>query len=262
MALKCANKEKSIFGIDVLHLGTPARLAAMCRMWGRPEYGEKGDTSSWTVPPGGREFRFVDNPGANELFPKFYKGLVDAKAYPLAEDQIQGGLFVAGKSALTQGEHGHPYRLLQGIGDNWDFHPEDCMHFPPGPDGRWGTAQETQVRCVSALTEHPEAALQCLDYQTSFEAGLISIPLTGTFSGRRSVYEHFSNEFPYYRDWVEFMDSGIVEGYPMPWCLRDVEVLDVFRAEFAPLFQAEVTWEEQAPVIEKAIQAVFDLDRP
>ena len=76
------------------------------------------------------------------------------------------------------------------------------------------------------------------------------------------MYEHFYEEFPYYREWVQFMDSGIVEPYPMPWNLRDVEVLDVFSAEFAPLFQAEASWEEQAPVIEKAIQAGIDLERP
>ena len=261
LAQKVANKDEGIFGIELAN-STPARLAALCRLWGKPEYGEQGDTSTWLASVDGRQFNFIDNPGAIEFYNKFYRPLVEAGAQPLAADQVQGGLFVAGKSAMYQGHQGHPLRHELAIGDKWEFHPEDAINFPHGPEGRWGTAQEAQVKCVYAKTPHPEEALRVLGYMTGYEAGLEALAKSGNYSGRRSCYMAIADKYPHFKQWDELMMSGIVEPYPMPWNFRDVEVLDVFRNSLDPLWSLTETWDRQAPIVQDEVQKIYDLPRP
>lgn len=260
-AQQVTNKQKKLFGIE-LAATTPARFAALCRTWGKPEYGAKGDTSTWLASPDGKEFNFIDNPGAIEFCTKFMRPLLDAGAQPTQADQIQGGLFVAGQSAMYQGHQGHPTRLELSIGENWDFHPEDAMNFPVGPLGRQGTAQESQVKCIYSGTKHPEEALRVLGYILSKESGLVSLEKTGNYSGRRSVYLEFADRYPHFRQWDELMMAGIVEPYPMPWNLRDLEVSDKYTNTMNPLLQATADWVSQAPVVQGEIQKIYDLPRP
>lgn len=261
LAQKVTNREKGIFGIE-LALTSTARIATMCRIWGKPDYGINGDTSTWLTSIDGKKFNFIDNQGAIEFYTKFLRPLIDSGAQPTEADQIQGGLFAAGKSAMYQGHQGHPVRLELSIGSNWDFHVEDAMNFPVGPDGRRGTAQEAQVKCIYSQTKYPEEALRVLGYITSHESGLASLEKTGNYSGRRSCYLEYAERYPHFTEWDELMVSDIVEPYPMPWNLRDVEVLDTFTNTFAPLIAATTDWGTQAPIVQAEIQKVFDLDRP
>ncbi len=263
LARKVARPEEGIFGFQS-SLGTIGRLANTTRAWGKPEYHAHGDTSTWVTSVDGRQFHLIDNPGAKELLATWLKTLYDERVHPMPEDQVTGGLWVAGQVAMIQAHQGQTMRTKASVGDMWDFHTQDCMMLPVGPEGRMGTSWECHNRCVYAKTKYPQETLELNDYLTSYEAGMISLGMTGNRSGRKSVLADpkWQDEFPIFQAMDEVLTSGIVEEYPMPWNLRDVEVREVQNNTLNPISNGLMTWEEQAHIAQREIQAVFDLPRP
>lgn len=263
LALKCTNADKGIFGIQMV-AHTPGRLTNSVRAWGKPEYGANGDISSWLVSPDGKTYNFVDNPGAKAFFQDWLRPLLDAHAHPTSEDEVQEGLFVAGRVAMYQGHQGYPLRFMKSVGDTWDYHTQDAILLPVGPDGRRGTSWECHNRCVYAKTKYPEETLRLNAFVTSYDAGITSFEMTGNRSGRKSVVRdpRWNEQFPIYKALDELLTSGNVDPYPMPWNLRDVEASDVHENTMAPLIQGTATWDEQAPIVQAEMQKILDLERP
>ena len=263
LIMKCTNPEEGIFGAQMT-LSTQARLSNVIRTWGKPEYGPEGDTSSWLTSVDGRTFRFLENDGAKEFFANWVAPLLKARAHPKTEDQVQGGLFVAGKVAMFQGFLGQLRHNKLAIGDQWDFYPEDAIVLPKGRDGRIGTAQEEDSKAVYSKTKHPEEALMLLGFILSHEGGMFASETMGPWTARRSVLSDpmLVDPYPVLKDVVALWDSGIVEPYPMPWNLRDPEFSDAQNMLIDPLLQGTATWEEQAPLAQSEIQKIFDLPRP
>ena len=263
LARKVARPDEGIFGIQMA-LHTPGRFLNTVRAWGKPEYHAQGDTSSWTVSPDGKKYNFLDNPWAKELISSWLMPLYDERVHPTPEDQVSGGVFIAGKCAMLQAHQGQPMRTKAGVGENWEFHTEDCMILPVGPEGRRGSSWECHNRCVYAKTKYPQEVLQLNDYLTSYEAGMISLSITGNRSGRKSVIADpkWQEEFPIYKAMDEVLTSGTVEVYPMPWNLRDVEANDTHNNLVRPMVDGQEPFETQAPIAQQAMQSLFDLPRP
>ena len=164
---------------------------------------------------------------------------------------------------MVNNHQGYPMRYVKAIGDNWEYHPEDTILMPGGPDGRYGTSQEGNGKCVYSKTKYPEWALRAIGYTVSYEAGLTSLDVTGSYTPRSSVNLYFAEHgYPHYALIDELSKSEDVEPYPMPWNFRDVEVLDVFSNTLDPLWSLTETWERQAPVVQKEVQKIYDLPRP
>lgn len=263
IATKVAKPEEGIFGVE-MYLASPARLEVLSRCWGKPEYGRSGDTSTWLTSPDGKKFNYLDNVGVQEIFTKWYTPLVEARVQPKAEDQVDGGLFVAGKSAIYQGHQGHPQRFKSSVGDKWEYHTQDCLYLPPGPDGRVGSSWHTHMRCISGLTKQPEETMKLAAYLTSHEAQMIALKLTGNRGARKSVYgdPSWSEEFPHYKLHDEILRAGKVEPFCMPWNLRINEFEDIYAQLMDPLINASTPWAQHGPLVQKEVQQVFDLPRP
>jgi hypothetical protein len=198
------------------------------------------------------------------LITEWLQPLFAEKVHPTPEDEVTGGLFIAGKVAMLQAHQGQPMRTKAGVGDKWEFHTEDCMILPVGPEGRRGSSWECHNRCVYAKTKYPQEVLKLNDFLTSYDAGMISLGITGNRSGRRSVIADpkWQAEFPIYKAMNDVLDSGSVEPYPMPWNLRDVEANDTHNNMVRPMTDGAATWDAQAPLAQKEMQALFDLPRP
>ena len=263
LIMKCANPDKSIFGAEMT-LSSQARLSNVFRTWGKPEYGPEGDTSSWLTSPDGRTFQFLDNDAARQFFVDWLAPLLKARAHPKSEDQVTGGLFVAGKAATYQGYLGKLRHNKLAIGEEWDFHPEDAIVLPKGAHGRSGTAQEEDSKAVYSKTKYPEEALRLLGFLFSHEGGMFASETMGPWTARRSVLSDpmLVDPYPVLKDVVALWDSGSVEPYPMPWNLRDPEFSDTQSMLINPLRQGTATWAEQAPVVQSEVQKIFDLPRP
>ena len=262
-ARKITNVEKGIFGFEA-NQGTQGRLNTIARHWGKPQYGASGDTSTWLTDVEGKKFNFIDNVGCIEWFSKWYLPLLKERVIPTAADAVAGGLFEAGRVAIGQGHQGFPRRKELSVGDNWDFHPEDAILFPKGPEGRRGTSQEGHYKCIWSDTKVPREALEFIGFITSVEGGKMGFARTGSYSARKSVWTDPENtsKYPIFIAMHELMESGIVEPYPLPWNLRDQEFTDIFKNLMNPLWQGTTTWEEHAPSVQRQIQAHFDLPRP
>jgi ABC-type glycerol-3-phosphate transport system substrate-binding protein len=258
LAMTCTNTEKGIFGIEMNH-NTPGRICNTLRTYGKPEYGVHGDTSSWLVSPDGKQFRFLDNPAAEEYFTQWYRPLQDAGAQPRV---FESGLFQAGQAALFQAHHGWVRRLEKDC--EWGFEAKDSILMPVGAQGRRGTSQESHMKCVSSETEHVEEALRLCAFITGTEAGKLGLEAHGALSARKSVYNNpeLWERYPHYKLHHELLMSEAVEPYPMPWNFRDPEVRDAHSNLFAPLYAGEQTFEEIAPAIQEEIQKIFDQPRP
>jgi len=262
IAFKCANKEKGIFGMET-PIGTQARMESWLRCWGKPQYGVKGDTSGWITSPDGKKFRWYDNPAADEWYNKYFRPMLDARAYPKAADTVEGGLFAAGLCAILTGYEATLARFVKQI-TKWKFYPEDYV-FRKGREGRYGTSTEVKMRCVSSQTKHPQEALILAAWMCSTEAGIWDIMVQG--SGRAGTKGAFADpkvqaQFPVYKEMHRLLTEGIAEPYPIPWNLRDQEFTDTWVNLSTPLLQGEKNWQEQAPVIQKEIQKLFDQPRP
>jgi hypothetical protein len=245
-------------------MGTPARIEVLARCWGKPEYGPQGDTSTWLTSVDRKKFNFLDNAGVQETFTNWYTPLLEARAQPRPEDRVQGGLFVAGKTGIWQGHHGHPQRMVSSVGDKWEYHSQDTMYLPPGPDGRVGSSWHCHLRCMSTLTEHVDETMRLNASLTSHEAQMIALKLTGNRGARKSVYSHpsWQEDFPHYMIHHEILMAKKVEPLGIPWNLRLDEFDDTFSQLIVPLNTGTATWVEQGPTIQDEVQRIFDLERP
>ncbi|MFH1086510.1 MAG: extracellular solute-binding protein [Chloroflexota bacterium] len=261
-ARKVAKPDKGIFGIQ-MDMGTPARIQTIIRSWGKPQYGAQGDTSAWLFSADGKKYNFQDNPGAKAFFETWLAPLMKERVHPGPADQVQGGLFVAGLCAMYQGHHGHPFRFKSSV-KTWEFHTQDAILLPVGPDKRRGTAWECHNRCVYAKTPNPQETLKLNTYLTSKDAAMEVLGITGNRSGRQSVYRdpRWAAEFPIYKDLDELLMAGTVEPYPMPWNLRDVECSDSWSNNAGPIYTGVEAFAKQAPTVQREMQKIVDLPRP
>jgi len=230
-----------------------------------PEYGRDGDTRGWIVGADQKTFQWLGGLGAERWYKDIYRPMLDARAHPLQADQVEGGLFAAGKLTFTNAHAGDPRAHQLRIGDNWEYHPEDTLLCPVGPDGRQPQCHSSNMFMIGSQSKYPEEALRVVALVSGTEAGIWDIMrIGGTPVARHSV---LSSEITLgINPALAIIDglalAGTVEPYPMPWNFRYKELLDIFRNTWEPLMSGTKSWEEQAPIVQEENQKLMDKDRP
>jgi ABC-type glycerol-3-phosphate transport system substrate-binding protein len=225
MAKKVANKEKGIFGADWV-VNAIHYYENYSRCWGEPNLDDK---SGWLMSEDGRKFQFT-SPACEEAS-KLYVDLRKAGAIPMAGDQIEGGLFIAGKQAFTSA----------------------------GTSGQ--RTFETQM--INSKSQNPDAAWDVMKALTDKDISTWGILHGALQPGRRSCWydEEVNKVIPAFKPCAEIIDKGL-ERFPMPWNLRFVEANDVYQNEGDAIWTLEKTWDEHAQVVQDNVQKVLDMGRP
>jgi len=260
LVLSVANSDKGIFGLTIDH-GRTFGNAQWSRCWGRPDYGPNGDTRGWIISADGKTFNFANNEFQKTWYNDWYLPLLEAKAIPKAEDQVEGGLFYGGLQAIQQWQVMSPRRTWLRVQGQWDYSLDDYFLMPHGPDGRIGTASQSQNWQVGGLTKYPEESLRLIGFYTSREAGLFEIfEAESGYTSRASVYTDpkVVEYSPNYQPTHDLLMTGNVEPSPTPWNLRWAEVADAFSNLYEPLREGRLSWDEQAPVIQEEIDKILE----
>jgi multiple sugar transport system substrate-binding protein len=265
-ARQCTDTDKGIFGVYLSGMWSHIYSENVIRAWGKPEYGPDGDTSGWTVQPGGKIFKWYEHPGPTAFYNEWFRPLLEERVHPLTADDVEGGLFVANRAAFMATAVSGPAGYKLRVGDQWDYHTEDTILLPVGPDGRQGTCHSANMMFVASSTKYPEEALRLIGAMTSTEAGVWATLTHGsTTVARQSVVTH--PNMVAYNPAVVLIDAlasqrGRVEPYPMPWNLRHYELTDIFQNTTDPLYQITGTWEQHAPIVQEECQKLMDQPRP
>jgi multiple sugar transport system substrate-binding protein len=254
MAVQCTDKEKGIFGASWV-VTDFHKYGQYTRSWGEPTFDDK---SGWLLSEDGRTFRFLENEAAAQL----YIDLRKAGAAPGPADQVEGtmGLFGAGRQAFVGGQIQSMRTAQNTVGDMFEL---GYQLRPLGPKGRASTCTEGNQWMINSRSKNPDAAWDFLKAVTNKEVAIVGILEGGLQPARRSAWldPAVLEAIPAYKDGAEVIDEGL-EPFPMPWNLRFKEANDVFNNEAAPIWSLERTWEEQAPVVQRNVQQILDLDRP
>jgi maltose-binding protein MalE len=266
LAMKVAKPKDGIWGIQMV-THKQNRIANTLRFYGKPEYGEKGDTTSWPSSPDGKKWRWSDNQYADEWYNKWYRPLLEAGAAVKPQEEPdaagQGQLFVLGKVAMLQGYHRDPQTKWLAIGDKWKFNREDAVLIK-GPQGRYGTCQESYHECIGVQTKQPVEALKFIGFYTNLQNTLKALDANGFQCARHRGYTEtpLAKIVPFYLAVDKLLQSGSVEPYTLPWNFRDDEARDKYYNTTLPLFNITKTWKEQAAASQAEVQKVYDQPRP
>jgi len=226
----------------------------VARSWGSPD-----STDGWIMDQDGTKLQF--NTDLHRELGAWYLDLLDSKVAPRKADAIEGGLFVAGLTATHASIVGQVTAFLTQIDSKFEM---DAVLLPVGAEGRQGTCYSGNMHMINANSAHPEESWELLKLYSSGEAG-VSMVLDGKLqpNGHKSAWTHPDvvkvNRMFGIADGL--LTAGI-EKFPMPKNTRFTEANTVFQNEIDLIWEGNVSWEEQAPVIEEKVQAVLDLERP
>ena len=255
-ARRCANPDEGIFGVSYRFAQNDIHSATnVCRYF---EEDSDDDNSGSLMVDDGTRFR-MDTDTIREAM-NYTLSMVEERVFPTAGDDIEGGLFAAGKLAFQLGQVAAEYSSnLQRVGDRFEI-----GHMPPprGPKGALGTVNVGNQWMINSKSEVQDAAWDVLKTLTSKETAIRS-GADGDEPGRRSgwVDPEVAAAQPMLPKTVHLMDDYL-EDFPMPSNLRYVEANSVFINEFALILQGEVTFDEYMPTIVEEVQAIVDLERP
>ena len=254
LAKAAADPDKGIFGLGVDSMNAFHYYSNVARSWGAPD-----STDGWIMDQDGTKLQF--NTDLHRELGAWYLDLLDSKVAPRKADVIEGGLFVAGLTATHASIVGQVTAFLTQVGDKFEM---DAVLLPVGAEGRQGTCYSGNMHMINANSAHPEESWELLKLYSSGEAG-VSMVLDGKLqpNGHKSAWTHPDvvkvNRMFGIADGL--LTAGI-EKFPMPKNTRFTEANTVFQNEIDLIWEGNVSWEEQAPVIEEKVQAVLDLERP
>ncbi|MGI6375328.1 MAG: extracellular solute-binding protein [Anaerolineae bacterium] len=254
MAIACTDKERGIFGVSWV-VTDFHKYGQYTRAWGEPT---PDDKSGWLLSEDGKTFRFLENEEAAKLYIELRK----AGAAPGPADQVEGtmGLFGAGRQVFIGGQVQGMVTAQNTVGDAFEL---GYQIRPLGPKGRGNTCNEGNQWMINSQSKQADAAWEFMKAVTGKEVVIYGILEGGLQPARRSAWldPQVLERVPAYKDGAEIIDQGL-EPFPMPWNLRFVEANDVFNNEAAPIWSLEKSWEEQAPVVQKNVQQILDMERP
>ena len=194
----------------------------------------------------------------------WYTDLLENRVAPRMADYIENSptrIFVAGLTATHASTVGNTVALLSQIDNAFEM---DAVLLPVGPEGRQGTCYSGNQHMINSNTAHPEEAWDLLKLYGSGEAGVLMV-LEGNLqpNGHHSAW---TNE-----DVVAvnrmlgvaagLLDAGI-EPFPMPKNTRFTEANNVFMNEINLIWEGNVTYAEQAALIDEKVNEVLSLERP
>lgn len=208
-----------------------------------------------------KKFDFVDNPESIAAWEWFKSMMIDNHAAPRRGESVEKiNMFTAGMLATTKDGLYHLPGLPKEVGDRFRY----GITLMEGPV-RKGGGMFVQGFGLTSQTKHPDEAFKLAVFQTDTEVGVWSAT-TGVgmgLQGRKSQWTHESvlAMNPIYGLCAEWM-SGDVAPFPQPYNLRYQEVFDVYANATDKLSFGEVSWEEQAPIVQQKVQELLDTDRP
>jgi len=254
LAKAAADPDNGIFGLGFDSMNAFHYYSNVARSWGSPD-----STDGWIMDQDGTKLQF--NTDLHRELGAWYLDLLDSKVAPRKADAIEGGLFVAGLTATHASIVGQVTAFLTQIDGKFEM---DAVLLPVGAEGRQGTCYSGNMHMINANSAHPEESWELLKLYSSGEAG-VSMVLDGKLqpNGHKSAWTHPDvvkvNRMFGIADGL--LTAGI-EKFPMPKNTRFTEANTVFQNEIDLIWEGNVSWEEQAPVIEEKVQAVLDLERP
>lgn len=254
MATKCTNKAKGIFGVSWT-VTDFHKYGQYTRSWGEPTLADK---SGWLLSEDGKTFRFLETKEAAQL----YIDLLKAGVAPKPSDEIPGtlGLRGAGRQAFWGDQIQGVVTAQNTVKGAFEI---GYQLRPLGPKGRESTCTECNMWMIHSKTKHADACWEFMKALTSKESAIFGILSGGLQPARRSAWldPQVVAKFPAYKDGAEALAKPL-EPFPMPYNLRFVEANDVFNNEAAPIWSLEKTWDEQAPIVQKKVQQILDMERP
>ena len=256
-ALKCTDEDNGVFGINYRFLQNDIHSTTnVCRYF---EEDSDDDTSGSLMVDDGTRFR-MDTDTIREAMDYTLSLAHDHRAFPLAGDAIDGGLFAAGKLAFEVGQVVNNYIAnLQRVDGRFEI---GHVISPQGPKGARGTVNVGNQLMINSKSEVIDAAWQFMHSMTSKEA-CVESALKGIEPGRRSAWidPKVVEVTPILAKSVHLMDEYL-EDFPMPSNLRYVEANSVFKNEVALIMEGEVSFDEYMPTVVEEVQAIVDLERP
>jgi multiple sugar transport system substrate-binding protein len=257
LARAAADPENGIFGMGFDGMNSFHYYSNTSRSFGDP-----GSTESWVMNEDGTEFIF--NTPLHEEIGNWYVTLLNDRIAPRKPDYIEespGNIFIAGLNATHASIVGNVANFLNQIDGAFEM---DAVPLPVGPEGRQGTCYSGNQHMISTKTAHPEEAYELLKMFSSGEAGVLMV-LEGKLqpNGHKSAWTDAQvNEVnKMYGITDELLSAGI-EPFPMPRNTRFTEANTTFLNDIDLVWEGEVSWAEQAPIIVEKVQAVLDMERP
>jgi multiple sugar transport system substrate-binding protein len=257
LARAAADPENGIFGMGFDGMNSFHYYSNTSRSFGDP-----GSTESWVMNEDGTEFIF--NTPLHEEIGNWYVTLLNDRVAPRKPDYIEespGNIFIAGLNATHASIVGNVANFLNQIDGAFEM---DAVPLPVGPEGRQGTCYSGNQHMISTKTAHPEEAYELLKMFSSGEAGVLMV-LEGKLqpNGHKSAWTDAQvNEVnKMYGITDELLSAGI-EPFPMPRNTRFTEANTTFLNDIDLVWEGEVSWAEQAPIIVEKVQAVLDMERP
>lgn len=256
-AIACADEERGIFGVNYRFIQNDIHSTTnVCRYF---EEDNDADTSGSLMVDDGTRFR-MDTDTIREAMNYTMSLTHEHRAFPLAGDDVEGGLFAAGKLAFQLGQVVNDYiQNLERVDGRFEIgHIEP----PQGPQGARGTVNVGNQLMINSKSEVKDAAWDFLKTITSKEA-CIQSALEGIEPGRRSAWvdPQVVEVVPMLEKTVYLMDDYL-EDFPMPSNLRYVEANSVFMNEMALVMAGDVSFDEYMPTVVDEVQAIVELERP
>lgn len=250
-----ADPDNGVFGFDAPFDSDLHRLACITRAFGDPTL---DDQRGWPVNEEGTEFRMLEPLVSDTL--QWLLSMSDDRVMPRSADNIDGGLFSAGKLAFEIQALGFAVQYQETIEDRfeWGF---DLM--PPGPDGRRGSCNEGNQWMISSQSESVDEAWELLKFLTGKEANKWGALNTIKIPSRISTYldEEVNERVPTYAISVPVMEEWL-EPFPMVDNLRYNEVFQTYQQEIAFMTEGEESWDTYAQTVYDKVQAIIEEPRP
>lgn len=248
MAAKCTDRERRIFGTNMLH-GNYYDFACYARSWGGDIFDEEG-----------KNFTLTTNPKTLDAMRAIVELRTKYKCAP-TRDESAGLNFYAGQLAIRMWG---TYGVVQTKVNVEDRFQWDVVLGPKGPEGLRGYSLFILQQAIGASTKYPEEAYSLLAYLTSKESAQWSFVNQGQPTARISVLKspEAAAQHAIWARVADWMADGVNRGpFPMPWNLRFQEVQDTWANLSLELQYGEAPFEEAAQNVQNECQKVMELKR-
>ena len=257
LARSATDTDNGIFGLGFDAMNALHYYSNVSRSFGSPD-----STESWLMNADGTQLQY--NTPIHEEIAAWYSELLESRVAPRQADFIENNaqrLFVGGLVATHASTIGSTVSFLSQIGDAFEM---DAVLLPVGPEGRQGTCYSGNQHMINSNTAYPEEAWDLLKLYGSGEAGVLMV-LEGNLqpNGHKSAWTHPDvvavNRMLGVADTL--LEAGI-EPFPMPKNTRFTEANNAFTNEINLIWEGNVTYAEQAALIDEKVNEVLSLERP
>jgi multiple sugar transport system substrate-binding protein len=257
LAKSAADTANGIFGLGFDGMNSFHYYSNVSRSFGSPD-----STDGNVMNADGTQLQY--NTPLHEEVAAWYTDLLESRVAPRMADYIENSptrIFVAGLTATHASTVGNTVSLLSQIEDAFEM---DSVLLPVGPEGRQGTCYSGNQHMINSNTAHPEEAWELLKLYGSGEAGVLMV-LEGKSqpNGHKSAWTHPDVVAVNRMLGVahSLLEAGI-EPFPMPANTRFTEANNVFMNEINLIWEGNVSYAEQAAVIDQKVNEVLSLGRP